>query len=222
MVSLVLIGATGLAREVLAVECASGRYDDAVVVDDRPALWGSEIHGATVIGPLAAAVPAQTGDLVVCAEHPVERQEVAERLFALGVAADRWTTVIHPSIDVPPTCTVGAGSILLAGVVLTADVQLHRHVVVMPNAVLSYDTLVWDHAMIGAGAALGGDVRVGQAATVGMNASVRSGVRIGSDATLGMGSVLLEDLPPGETWAGVPAEPLARGIRLPAARMSVG
>lgn len=215
MGSLMLVGATGLAREVLAVECANGRYDDAVIVDDRRTLWGAVIHGAKVIGPLAAAAPATRGDLVLCAEDAVERRETAERLFALGVTPDRWATVVHPAIDVPPTCTVGAGSILLAGAVLTADVQLHRHVVVMANAVLAHDVLVWDNAVIGAGAALAGAVRVGEAATVGMNASVRCGVHVGAESTLGMGSVLLEDLPIGETWAGVPATALRRGARRP-------
>ena len=37
-------------------------------------------------------------------------------------AGDRFSSVLHRSVDVPPSCTVGVGSILLAGVTLTANV----------------------------------------------------------------------------------------------------
>mgnify|MGYP000004542709 CR=1 FL=1 len=53
-----------------------------------------------------------------------------------------------------------------------------------------------------------------EAAYLGMNASVREGVRIGADATVGMGSVVLDDVPAGETWVGVPARPIRTGVRL--------
>ncbi len=51
-------------------------------------------------------------------------------------------------------------------------------------------------------------MRIGEAAYIGMNASVRQGISIGARATVGMGAVVLNDVPPDETWAGVPARRL--------------
>ena len=47
-----------------------------------------------------------------------------------------------------------------------------------------------------------------RAAYVGMNASVFPGATIGERAIIGMGAVVLGDVPPGETWVGVPARPV--------------
>ena len=35
---------------------------------------------------------------------------------------------------------------------------------------------------------------------------------LGADATVGMGSVVLDDVPAGETWVGVPARPIRTGV----------
>ena len=53
---------------------------------------------------------------------------VADRLRALGVHDARYARLVHPGIHVPDDCRIGAGSIPLAGVVLTADVAIGRHV----------------------------------------------------------------------------------------------
>jgi acetyltransferase-like isoleucine patch superfamily enzyme len=131
-----------------------------------------------------------------------------ERLNKLGVGDDRWGQVVDPSVRVPSSCRIGAGSILLAGTVLTAEVTIGRHVVVMPHATLTHDDQLEDFATVCAGVSLAGGVRVGPRAYLGTNASVREAVVVGADAVLGMGSALLSDLPAGETWVGVPARPL--------------
>lgn len=202
---LVLVAAGGLAREVLAVEEQLGRYDDVALVDDEPTRWGTTVDGATVIGPVELAAEPGDHEIVVCAGSGLARRRIVARLGAMGVRPSRYARVIHPSVALPSRCEIGAGSILLAGVVLTTAVYLHRHVVVMPNVTLTHDDVVHDYATLCAGASLGGGVSVGEAAYVGMNASVRQQLHLGAESTLGMGAVLLRDLPPGETWAGIPA-----------------
>lgn len=207
---LVLVAASGLAREVLALVRRHGPHDVVGVVDDAPATHGGDLDGVPVIGGLDALASWPGADVVVCVGSGSARAALVERLERSGVTGSRHATVVHPSVEVPKGCSVGAGSVLLAGVVLTSEVSLGRHVVVMPNVTLTHDDRVDDFATLAAGVSLGGGVVVGPRAYLGMNACVRQRVRVGADATLGMGAALLTDLPDGETWAGVPARPLTR------------
>lgn len=55
------------------------------------------------------------------------------------------------------------------------------------------------------GVVLGGSVIIGDNTFVGMNATIMEHLKIGSNVVIGMGSVVLRDIPDGETWAGSPA-----------------
>ncbi len=200
-----LVAASGLARETLGVERVLGRFRTVRVLDDDPALWGTTMDGAPVVGGLEEVKRYDEASIVVCAGHGAVRRRLVARLSGLGVGPDRYTSVIHPSVEVPAGCTVGAGTVLLARTVMTAGVSVGRHVVVMPQVTLTHDDVVEDFATLCAGVVLGGEVRVGSAAYLGMASSVRERVTVGAGATLGMGAALLHDVPAGQTWVGVPA-----------------
>lgn len=205
MRELLLLGASGLAREVAAAD--QHDYRIIGVLDDDPALFGARIAGAEVIGGIAHAAE-YDADLLVCIGSGHGRRAVVQRLTALGVPVWRYGTLVDASVRIPAGCAVRSGSILLAHVVLTADAELGRHVVAMPNVTVTHDCRVADFATLTAGVSLAGGVEVGEAAYLGMNASVRQGLRIGAGAIVGMGAAVLSDIPAGEIWAGVPARPL--------------
>jgi len=197
---ILIIGASGLAREVLA----AGLTGVTGILDDDPGRHGTEVGGVPVLGSVSLAA-ARSERLLVCIGPGVGRRVVVRALAATGVGPERYADFTAPTARVGRGVAVGRGSILLDGVVATADASIGAHVVVMPNSVITHDDVVGDFATLAAGVALGGDVRIGEAAYLGMNASVRPHVRIGRDAALGMGAVALTDIPDGETWIGVPA-----------------
>ncbi|NMR21436.1 NeuD/PglB/VioB family sugar acetyltransferase [Cellulomonas fimi] len=205
---LLLVAASGLAREVLALVRAGGAHEVTGFLDDDVTRRGTSVDGVPVLGGLEEVKHHPDAAVLLCVGRGAGRERLAARLADLGVDEDRYATVVHPGVDVPVGCSVGSGSILLAGVVLTAAVRVGRHVVVMPNATLTHDDVLEDFSTVCAGVALGGGVHVGRAAYLGMAASVRERVVVGAGATLGMGGVLLTDMPDGETWAGVPARPI--------------
>lgn len=203
-----LVAASGLAREVANVLRRQTAYDILGILDDDPATQGSSIDGHPVLGSLECAREHPDASFVVCAGKGRVRESMVEHLTALGIEGRRYPTIVDPSVHIPGNCKVGAGSILLSHVVLTADVTVGRHVVAMPHVVLTHDDVVGDYATLCAGTVLGGFVKIGRRAYMGMNSSVRQHLEVGDDSVLGMGSALLEDLPVGETWAGVPARNL--------------
>lgn len=214
MSELVIVGFSGLAREVLTVERTSGAHDRFVVLDDDRATWGCRLPGARVVGGLDEIEHHQDSEVVVCVGAGTARRQIVRRLVQLGVDESRFARVVHPGVDVPQGCSVGVGSVLLAQVVLTSGVWVGRHAVLMPNSTVTHDGVVGDFATLCAGVSLGGAVAVGPTAYLGMNASVRQRTSIGAGATVGMGAVVVEDVPPGEVWAGVPARPLPRPVTI--------
>ncbi len=210
--ALLIVAAGGLAREVLSAVRAGATPDHEVAgfLDDDLSKAGTSVDGVPVLGTLDDVTGHPDADLVLCAGRGAARRDLAARLAKLGVEDARYARVVHPGTPVPEGCVVGGGSILLAGVVLTAAVTVGRHVVCMPHVTLTHDDVVEDYATLAAGVALGGGVTVGAAAYLGMNSSVRERRRVGDDAVLGMGAALVEDQPAGTTWAGVPARPLMR------------
>ncbi len=200
---LLLVGASGLAREVLA----AGITGVTGILDDDVSLQGAEIGGVRVVGVIDDA--ADRGEqLLVCIGPSAARAQVVRRLAESGVGDERFAVFAARSARIGATSTVGNGSIVLDGVVVTADAAIGRHVVIMPNSVVTHDDRLDDAVTLAAGVSLGGSVRIGAGAYLGMNACVRQGVTVGADATVGMGAVVLEDVPQGETWAGVPARAL--------------
>lgn len=207
----VLIAAGGLARETLA-SLLSGDPRRAVLgfLDDDPALAGHELSGLPVLGSIDVAAKLNEAKFLICAGRGAVRRTIAARLAELGIGDERFTRAIHPSVHIPSGCTVGVGSIMLPGTVITADVTAGRHVVCMPHVTLTHDDVLADFATLAAGVSLGGGVHVGDAAYLGMNSTVRERCSVGADAVLGMGAALLDDQPAGTVWAGVPARPLDR------------
>lgn len=199
---LLLVAASGLAREALAAIAASDSYDVLGVLDDAPARWGEPIGQTTVLGGLALLERHPHAQVLLCTGKGSTRSALAQRL---GLAEERYATVVHPSVAVPQSCSVGKGSIILAGCVLTSSVRMGSHVVAMPNVVMTHDDEIGDFATLCATVTLGGSVQVGPRAYIGMSASVRENLAIGADCVIGMGSVVLRDVPAGQTWFGTPA-----------------
>ncbi|MCH6471084.1 NeuD/PglB/VioB family sugar acetyltransferase [Sinomonas terrae] len=214
MTELLLVAASGLAREVMALVRGGDDFDLLGILDDDPVRVGSVLDGAHVLGPLAEVGKHPSARVAVCVGSGAVRADIVRRLGALGLPPGRFATIVHPSVAIPEGCTVGEGSILLANVVMTAAVSLGRHVVVMPGVTFTYGDVADDYATFGAGVSLGGSVVVGRAAYLGMNSSVRQRIRVGARAVVGMGAAVVSDVPEGQTWAGVPARPLAQGAQV--------
>lgn len=205
--AVLLVGASGLAREVIPVLRGAGR-DILGVLDDRHELLPPTLSGVLVLGGIDDVGHHPGTEVVICVGSGSSRDAIVERM---GIDPSRYASVIDPSVRNPAGCPVGAGSILLSGVVITADVVVGRHVVAMPQVTIPHDCVIDDFATFASGVSLGGGVSVGRGAYLGMNASVLPGRKVGAGATVGMGAVVLADVPDGETWVGVPAKHVGGG-----------
>ena len=203
---LLIVGGGGFARETLElVHAAAPAWRVAGILDDDPAMLGRAVGGVEVIGPSAAAHDHPDALVALCVASPGNPGGRLALAARLGLAPERYATLIHPTAVIPRSATIGVGSVLHAGVVLTADVTLGRHVAVMPAVVLTHDDRIGDGVTFGAGVRVAGGVTIEDAAYVGSGALLREDLVVGGGAVVGMGAVVTRSIPAGEVWAGVPA-----------------
>jgi sugar O-acyltransferase (sialic acid O-acetyltransferase NeuD family) len=212
---IVLVGSGGFGREtaelIRAINAAGTdgpRWDLLGFLDDEPACWGSSVSGTAVLGALDRLDGLPEARVVVCTGHPgnfASRRRIVERL---ALEPERYATLVHPAATIPASCTLGPGTVILAGVVATTDVEIGSHVAVMPQAVFTHDDRLDDFVTVGSGVCLAGAVHVQEGAYLGGGALVREHRTIGRGALVGMGAVVTQDVPGSEVWAGVPARRL--------------
>lgn len=222
---LLVVGAGGFARETIeaihAVNAQRPAWRLLGVVDDDEARHGTRLGGVPVLGPPDLVHAHPSALVVLTTGRPgnyVSRPAIAARL---DLPDERYATIVHPTATVGVTCRVGAGSVLLAHVDLTADVTVGRHVVVMPQVVLPHDARVDDFATLASGVRTGGGCHVGEGAYVGAGTCLREGLTVGPRALVGMGSTVTRDVPAERLWYGSPAAdrgpaPLPELVRVPA------
>lgn len=208
MTGLLIVGAGGFARETAQAVRDAGGTELLGHLDDDAALHGTEVDGVPVLGGCDLVHDLDRARVVVCVGNPRDYASRARLVGRLGLPADRYATVVHPTASVSRSSEVGPGSVLLAHCALTAAVRVGAHVAVMPQAVLTHDDVVGDFATIASGVRLGGGARVERGAYLGSGALIREGATVGAWSLIGMGSAVLGDVPPGEVWVGSPARRL--------------
>ena len=206
-----IVGAGGFGRETASLLRAledRGEFVAAGFADDSAELHGKTVAGLPVLGGVDIARDNDDLGVVVTIGNP-RRYDLKQKIVdSLDLDPDRYVTLVHPRASVGTEVTIGRGTVNLAGCVVTHGARIGRHVAMMPNVVVTHDDVLGDHVIVGAGAQLGGGVIVGDGAYIGSGALVREMTVIGAGAMVGMGAVVVEDVPPGETWVGVPARPL--------------
>ena len=132
------------------------------------------------------------------------RPAIAKR-FALP--PDRWAVIIHASAWVSPAATLGAGAVLLAGVIVNAGATTGKHAILNTACVIEHDVQVGSFAHVGPRAAIGGGTVIGDSTYLGLGSAIRDHVRVGHRVVVGMGAVVVGDVEDDQLVVGCPAAP---------------
>jgi maltose O-acetyltransferase len=177
--------------------------DDAAAGDDDPAAdaeAGSRRHQRLV----RHATPGPRNSLQswTDAKHPlriaVNYATIVAARHSPSLRLKNWL-LRHVGVDVGTGVSWGLES--------TPDVFWPELITVEDDAIIGYDATILCHEFL-QDEYRTGEVRVGERAMIGAGAVLLPGVEVGTDAQVAANSLVADDVPPGETWAGVPAEPV--------------
>jgi len=207
-----VIGARGHAQEVAWSldeqatrenrRCEFMFFDDGVPAGALPSGLGA------VVGPLAALPEhVRHGDdrLVLGIGLPQIKAKVVTRLALLGVP---WSTVIHPAASIGRNVSIGEGSYVGPGALLTVNVRVGRFTTINSHCQVAHDDVLGDFVTLHPDVHLSGNVSVGDGAELGAGSIVIPGVTVGAWAVLGAGTVAVRPVRAERTYVGVPAREL--------------
>lgn len=209
MRDLVVIGAGGMAREVLDVVEAINRVKAAwnvIGLVAEPAPEGSLLdrRGYRFLGAVDTVRDLDC-DVVIGIGNGTVRARIDAAVTAWG---HRSATLIHPAATVGSEVDVGDGTVLLAGARVTTNIALGRHVHLNQNATIGHDCRLGDYVSVNPLGAVSGNVTIGSETTVGASAVIIEGRSVGRRCTIGAGAVVIRDVDDDLTVVGVPARAL--------------
>ncbi len=204
----IVVGGGGLAREIawLARECVGGA-DLVGFLDDAPDLHGESICGVPVLGTVDEWPRYADCSFVVAIGAPRVRRNVVSRMEAVA-NRPRFATLVHASVSRSAYVTIGEGSMITAGCVLTTQIELGRHVILNLSSTVGHDTHLHDYVNVAPMVAISGNVTAEAGAELGTASSIRQGITIGRGAVIGMGSAVIKDVEANTVVVGAPAKPL--------------
>jgi sugar O-acyltransferase (sialic acid O-acetyltransferase NeuD family) len=209
---LVVIGAGGFGREVLDVVDAINAAADAPawnvlgVLDDSPSDLNLErlrLRGIALLGGIDDFLSAKSDcQYVIGVGAPATRRLVAEKFDDAGYEA---ATLVHPTVTRGFDVEIGPGCVICAGVRLTTNLRLGRHVHLNLNSTVGHDSTLGDYVSVNPLASISGDCVLGNDVLVGVAGVVLNGLMVGDGSTVGGSACVVKDVPPGVVVKGVPA-----------------
>ena len=203
---LVIIGAGGFGREVLqyARDTQSSAWPYRVLgfLDDDPAALEGLSVDVEILGPVDSP-EILGGACVVSLGEPSLRRRCAE---AVREAGGRLVSVIHPSVYVARSASVGHGCVIAPGALVGIDSVIGDNSVINVMASVGHDAVVGEHSVLSSYTALTGAAALGEGVFTGTHVTVNPGVEVGAWSKVSSGAVVVRSADAGSLLVGNPAK----------------
>lgn len=208
---IVIIGAGGFGREVLDIirdqhligAAAEKGWDFRGFIDDgHPPADRLDRLGTRHLGGMDTLADLPDGTMyAIGVGNGAVRRDLAARATEAGLKA---ATLVHSTATIGADVELGAGTVVCAGVRITTNIRIGRHVHLNLNSTVGHEAILHDYVTVNPLAAVSGDVVLGEASTVGTTACINQGITVGAGSMIASGSAVTKDVPDMTLVAGVP------------------
>ena len=211
MKNLIIIGAGGVGREVSLIVQQLNHLEKTWnlmgFVDDDIERIGQVINGYSVIGRIDTLNFYNDDYYVVIA---ISNYKVKKSIVDKLNNRLRFATIIHPNVCVHDFMTIGEGSIIYEGVIITTNVDIGKHVIISPKCGIGHDSVIKDYASLLWNVNISGGDIIGEGVLIGSGATVIQNKTIGKGSIIGAGAVVINDIASISTVVGVPGKVISR------------
>lgn len=209
---LIIVGAGGLGREIASMLHFSSLRDHFRIigwVDDALATTESVLQWK-VLGDLKwLEGHTEKVNLAIAIGNSRTRQSVTAGLRQKPHLV--FPNIIHPgaSLHNPETIEMGKGNIICDGSIFTTNIKMGDFNLINLSCTIGHDVEMGDCCSLMPGVNISGGARLGHGVYVGTGARLIKATTLGDGCTIGAGAVVNTDVPPGKTFAGVPAKQIS-------------
>jgi sugar O-acyltransferase (sialic acid O-acetyltransferase NeuD family) len=208
MERIAIYGAGGLGREISQmisqINGSSPKWEMIGFYDDYIPK-GTVVKGFEVLGGISELNKQfDELNLVIGIADNILRRQIAEKITNVKII---YPTLIHPSVIMEKSeVSLGQGSIITAGNILTTDIKIGKHCIINLGCTIGHDLVLDDFCVIMPGVHLSGNISMGQEVFVGTGARILQNLTIGRRSKIGAGAVVIREVSDGDTVVGVPAK----------------
>lgn len=207
MKNIVIIGAGGVGREVSLIIQQINELEPTWnllgFIDDNTDNWGKVINGYSVIGGIDSLEFLSNDTYIVIA---IANYKVKKNIVNKINNKFKFATIVHPKVWIHDYMTVGEGTIIYEGAILTANIEIGNHVIISPKCGVGHDSIIKDYVSLLWNVNVSGNDLIEEGVMMGSGSTVIQGKKIGKGSIIGAGAVVVNDIESFSTAVGVPAK----------------
>jgi sugar O-acyltransferase (sialic acid O-acetyltransferase NeuD family) len=141
-------------------------------------------------------------EVVISIGDPKLREEMVNKL----PSNTKYFTYIHKSAQILGDVTIGEGSMIAAGCVITTNIRIGKHAHLNLLSTVGHDCIIGDYFTTAPGAKISGNCNIGDRVYFGTNSSVRQKINICNDVIIGLNAGVVKDINEPGIYVGVPVK----------------
>ena len=186
MKNIIIIGAGGVGREVsLIIEKINklkATWNLIGFIDDNINSWNRIINGYQIIGgmDLLETLPLDTYVVIAIANYNVKKKIVNKINNKF-----KFATIIDPKVYIHDYMTIGEGTIIYEGAIITANIQVGNHVIISPKCGIGHDSIIKDYVSLLWNVNVSGNDVIEEGVMMGSGSTIIQGKKIGKGSIIG-------------------------------------
>lgn len=211
MKEIVILGAGDFGKEVAWLIGDINKVKPAYIIlgylDNDETKIGQVLNGYECLGPISCLTSLNKNHHA-CAVIAIQDGDIRKKFVDMFPDFDGWETLIHPSVNLSDTSTLGKGCIVCANSSISVNTRIGNQTIMGVSVTVGHDCEIGDCVSIMSGSIVSGHVTIKDSVYLGSNSTIVPGMKVGGGAKVGAGSVVVRSIKDNVTVMGVPAKVL--------------
>lgn len=209
---MLIIGASGFAKEILEILHRKGETSDVVFFDDVNTEMTDTLFGKFPVLKNEAQVKEffelKGNTFAIGIGNPTLRQKMYSKFKNLG---GECVTLLSCRANIGThEVSIGEGAIIMSGVNVSNSVRIGKGTMVYYNSNITHDCIIGDFVEISPSVNVLGRVEVGSFSNLGTSCTILPDVKIGNHVIVGAGAVVTKDVADHSVVVGMPARTIRK------------